>query len=63
MTAATPPRFEIGFDGDADETTVTIVHSGLERLGPVGSAMRDRNRHGWAGLLPHFRQAVADRPG
>jgi uncharacterized protein YndB with AHSA1/START domain len=48
---------EIKFTGDAT-TTVTIVHRGWERLGPDGPAWQQRNRQGWAGLLPHYRQAV-----
>ena len=37
---------------------VTIVHSGWERLGAVGPERRERNERGWAGLLPHYRDAV-----
>jgi uncharacterized protein YndB with AHSA1/START domain len=42
---------------DADTgTLVTIVHDGWERL---GDEKRERNRQGWAGLLPHFVAACA----
>lgn len=50
---------EITFAGDDRSTTVTIVHSGWERLGARGSDLKERNRGGWAGLLPHFTQACA----
>jgi len=51
---------DVSFTGTADRaaTTVTIVHHGWERLGAVGPDLRQRNRHGWAGLLPHFQQAA-----
>ena len=49
---------EITFSGESDETAVTIVHSGWERLGAAGAARRARNERGWAGLRPHFREAV-----
>lgn len=45
--------------GDRDSsTTVTIVHSGWERLGARGSNLQQRNRQGWATLLPHYQEAV-----
>jgi uncharacterized protein YndB with AHSA1/START domain len=49
---------EITFAGAGHGTTVTIVHSGWERLGSKGPERRERNERGWAGLLPHFRDAV-----
>jgi uncharacterized protein YndB with AHSA1/START domain len=49
---------EITFTG-GDETTVTIVHSGWERLGAVGPERRERNERGWAGLVPHYRDAAS----
>ena len=49
---------EITFAGEGDTTTVTIVHRGWERLGARGSDLRDRNRQGWAGLLPRYQEAV-----
>lgn len=51
---------EIGFAAHDDGTLVTIVHRGWERLGAAGPDWRDRNRQGWAGLLPHFQQACVD---
>ena len=52
---------EITFAAHGDGTLVTIVHSGWERLGAAGPEWRDRNRQGWTGLVPHYRQACADR--
>lgn len=49
---------EITFTAAGEETAVTIVHSGWERLGAVAGERRERNERGWAGLLPHFREAV-----
>jgi uncharacterized protein YndB with AHSA1/START domain len=40
-------------------TIVEIEHRGWERLGADGEPWRDRNRGGWATLLPHFVAAVA----
>ena len=51
---------EILFAAEADGTLVTIVHRGWERLGAAGPEWRDRNRQGWAGVLPHFEQACSD---
>jgi hypothetical protein len=46
---------EIRFVGvDAQTTRVQITHRGWERLGADAEQWRDRNRAGWAGLLPHF---------
>ena len=53
---------EISFTGDADATTVTIVHRGWERLGARGPGLRERNVRGWAGLLPAY-VAAATGPG
>lgn len=39
-------------------TRVEIVHRGWERLGADGVPWRDRNRGGWATLLPHFVSAA-----
>lgn len=64
---------EIRFIDRGDATTrVEIDHRGWERLGAEGEHWRDRNRGGWATLLPHFvaeavrtaRPAAPDgRPG
>jgi uncharacterized protein YndB with AHSA1/START domain len=40
-------------------TTVEIEHRGWERLGADGEPWRDRNRGGWATLLPHYVGAAA----
>jgi uncharacterized protein YndB with AHSA1/START domain len=40
-------------------TAVTIVHRGWERLGAKGPERRERNRRGWDGLVPHYREACA----
>jgi len=50
-------------DGDAGRTTITIVHSGWDRLGPAGPGLRRRNRRGWAGLIPLYQRACTDPPG
>jgi uncharacterized protein YndB with AHSA1/START domain len=42
-----------------DATVVQIEHRGWERLGTEGEPWRDRNRGGWATLLPHFVAATA----
>ena len=43
---------------DGSRTRVEIEHSGWERLGAGGREWRDRNRGGWATLLPHFVEAA-----
>ena len=46
---------EIRFLEAGDATTrVEIEHRGWEALGAEGEPWRDRNRGGWATLLPHF---------
>jgi uncharacterized protein YndB with AHSA1/START domain len=50
---------EITFDDAPQGTAVTIVHTGWERLGAAGPDRRERNRRGWAGLLPHYVAACA----
>lgn len=50
---------EITFEPvDVERTRVRIEHRGWERLGAAGVERRDRNRGGWAGLLPHFIEAA-----
>jgi uncharacterized protein YndB with AHSA1/START domain len=39
-------------------TAVRIVHGGWERLGARAAGMRDRNRSGWDGILPHYVEAT-----
>jgi uncharacterized protein YndB with AHSA1/START domain len=51
---------EIVFAPAAGGTEVTIVHRGWERLGAKGPERRERNRRGWGGLIPHYRQACAE---
>jgi uncharacterized protein YndB with AHSA1/START domain len=50
----------VTFTADGDATLVRIVHRGWDLLGAGGPERRRRNEGGWAGLLPHYRQAVAD---
>jgi uncharacterized protein YndB with AHSA1/START domain len=55
---------EITFTPDPEGTRVEIVHAGWERLGDRAGALRDRNRKGWGGLIPHFVAAAgAALPG
>jgi uncharacterized protein YndB with AHSA1/START domain len=50
---------EIRFlESGGDTTRVEIEHRGWERLGAIGEDQRDRNRGGWATLLPHFVAAA-----
>ena len=50
---------EIRFIDRGDETTgVEIEHRGWEALGAEGETWRDRNRGGWATLLPHVVAAA-----
>jgi Activator of Hsp90 ATPase homolog 1-like protein len=48
---------EISFSPAPDGTEVRIVHRGWERLGAKGPGLQQRNRQGWAGVLPHFQEA------
>jgi uncharacterized protein YndB with AHSA1/START domain len=48
----------IRFVPTGEGTRVEIEHAGWERLGVHGDAWRDRNRQGWATLLPHYSAAV-----
>ena len=45
----------------AAATRVEIEHRGWERLGTGGADWRDRNRGGWATLLPHYVAAAGTR--
>jgi hypothetical protein len=49
---------EIRFVARGDTTLVEIEHRGWERLGTDGQTWRDRNRGGWATLLPHYVAAA-----
>jgi uncharacterized protein YndB with AHSA1/START domain len=51
---------EVTFTERHDLTTVTIVHRGWDRLGARGPDLRERNREGWAGVLPDYRRACLD---
>ena len=49
---------EITFTATDGGTRVDIVHTGWERLGAEGETWRNRNRGGWATLLPHYVEAA-----
>jgi uncharacterized protein YndB with AHSA1/START domain len=49
---------EIRFLATGSTTRVEIEHRGWERLGAEGQDWRDRNRGGWATLLPHYVAAA-----
>jgi uncharacterized protein YndB with AHSA1/START domain len=50
---------EIRFSAaSSDRTRVDIEHRGWEALGAEGETWRDRNRGGWATLLPWFVDAA-----
>ena len=51
---------EIRFFPDPGGTRVSIVHTGWDRLGDRAGGLRDRNRRGWSGLIPHFVRAAED---
>jgi len=55
---------EIRFVGlGEDRTRVEIEHRGWEVLGAEGETWRDRNRGGWATLLPAFVAAAGGAAG
>lgn len=60
--AADATSVEITFSPCAAGTAVRIVHAGWERLGAKGPDLQQRNRRGWAGLLPRY-DAVCRAPG
>jgi hypothetical protein len=51
---------EIQFIDRGATTLVEIEHRGWEALGAAGEPWRDRNRDGWATLLPHFVAAARE---
>jgi uncharacterized protein YndB with AHSA1/START domain len=53
---------EVTFTPAHAETNVTIVHRGWERLGARSIDRRERNRTGWAGLIPHYARACLELP-
>lgn len=60
-TPGTATEVEIHFrPRGADTSRVEIVHTGWERLGRDAGERRDRNRHGWATLLPHYVTATSN---
>jgi uncharacterized protein YndB with AHSA1/START domain len=52
---------EISFRPHGSGTRVEIEHRGWERLGTDADLWRTRNQVGWSTLLPHYRQALAER--
>ena len=56
---AAATEVEITFEQGDGGTLVRIAHRGWERLGDEGPEMRERNRRGWSGLIPHFERACA----
>jgi uncharacterized protein YndB with AHSA1/START domain len=50
---------EVRFESAGAGTSVTIVHTGWERLGSSADVRRRRNPAGWSGHLPHARDACA----
>jgi hypothetical protein len=56
---ATDVRITFADRGDGT-TLVEIEHRGWERLGAEGPAWRERNRSGWASLLPSYAAACVD---
>jgi hypothetical protein len=59
---ATEVEVRVAAAGD-DTTRVEIEHRNWERLGAEAETWRERNRGGWAGLLPHYVAAAAGRGG
>jgi uncharacterized protein YndB with AHSA1/START domain len=51
---------EVNFSEEGPNTTISIVHRGWKRLGDEGPELRNRNRQGWSGLLPHYHRACAE---
>ncbi|HEY7132498.1 MAG TPA: SRPBCC domain-containing protein [Candidatus Limnocylindrales bacterium] len=55
-------QVEIRFlPAEADRTRIEIEHRNWEVLGAEGETWRDRNRGGWATLLPWFVARAEDR--
>jgi uncharacterized protein YndB with AHSA1/START domain len=50
---------EVTFSSEGDGTIVTIEHRGWERFGAAGPDLRERNRRGWSGVIPHYEVACA----
>ena len=47
------------FEPAGDDTRISVLHSGWERLGAAAEERRERNERGWAGVLEHYRAACA----
>jgi uncharacterized protein YndB with AHSA1/START domain len=52
----------ITFTGEGDKTTVTIVHTGWERLVGRASELRSRNHHAWESLISHYQKCLRTFP-
>jgi uncharacterized protein YndB with AHSA1/START domain len=50
---------QVAFRQQAAGTLVEIEHRGWERLGAAGPDWRERNKGGWAGLIPHYLSAAS----
>jgi len=50
---------EVTFISVGDATLVTIEHRGWERFGGAGPELRERNRLGWSGVIPHYEAACS----
>ena len=55
--SADATEVEITFARRDEGTAVRIAHRGWDRLGARGADLRERNRKGWDGLLPHYERA------
>ena len=58
-TARPGRELEVTFRAAGEETFVTILHSGWERLGASAKARRDGNRAGWAAVNEAYARACA----
>ncbi len=52
---------ELSFIEGGSGTLVRLEHRGWERLGAVAQERRTRNQAGWAGVVPRFEAACAQR--
>jgi len=50
---------EVTFRSEGDATLVVIEHLGWDRFGASGPELRERNRLGWSGVIPHYEAACA----
>ena len=49
---------EVSFEGNQSGTTLTLVHSGWEKLGEEDQKLRPNYTEGWNGVLERFLNAV-----